>query len=221
MQSSPGSSTTTNTTTYHTEKLRIHECYTAQLKCRMESKLSNLHIDMPPRANLETSTKKKNQQMVVDSWEDEDTNSPLDEGSNAQTPTDASDSSFNPAKRVDSALAPPPPTPISPDHNDQAVDWSTARVLGGGRPTPYSPSNPSSTPSDSDRERRRPEKSTATASRLIAAGLGMKVPKKSEETKQYERAVREQEIKRKNREREAQEREREADEKLKAAVWDS
>ncbi|KEF52834.1 uncharacterized protein A1O9_11251 [Exophiala aquamarina CBS 119918] len=187
----------------------------------MESKLSNLHIDMPPRAKIETPTSKKKPQAVVDSWEDEDTNSPQDEGSNAQTPTDTSDSSFNPAKRVNSALAPPPPTPISPEHNGQSIDWSTARVLGGGRPTPYSASNPSSTPSDSDRERRRPEKSTATASRLIAAGLGMKAPKKTEETRQYERAVREQEIKRKNREKEAQEREKEADEKLKAAVWDS
>jgi len=188
----------------------------------MESKLANLHIDMPPNPNLETSTtKKQKKQIVMDSWEDEDTNSPLDEGSNAQTPTDASDSSFNPARRVNSALAPPPPTPISPEHNGHDIDWSTARVLGGGRPTPYTPSNPSSTPSDSDRERRRPEKSTATASRLIAAGLGMRVPKKSEETKQYERAVRDQEIKRKNREKEALEREREADEKLKAAVWES
>jgi hypothetical protein len=182
----------------------------------MESKMASLHIDMPPRAKTETSKKK---QTVVESWEDEDTNSPLDEGSNAQTPTDVSDSSFNPAKRINSALAPPPPTPISSEHNGHGIDWSTARVLGGGRPT-YSPSNPS-TPSDSDRERRRPEKSTATASRLIAAGLGMKVPKKTEETRQYERAIREQEIRRKNREKEAQEREREADEKLKAAVWDS
>lgn len=179
--------------------------------------MTSLHIDMPKGPKVESSKKK---QTVVDSWEDEDTNSPLDEGSNAHTPTDASDSSFNPAKRTNSALAPPPPTPISSEHNGQAIDWSTAGVLGGGRPTPYSPSYPS-TPSDSDRERRRPEKSTATASRLIAAGLGMKVPKKTEESKQYERAMREQEIKRKAREKEAQEREREADEKLKAAVWDS
>lgn len=183
--------------------------------------MSTLHIDMPPRPKNVPAKKK---QAVVDSWEDEedeDVTPPLDEGSNAQTPTDASDSSFNPNTRPDPALAPPPPTPISPEHNGgHAIDWSTARVLGGGRPTPFSPSNPS-TPSDSDRERRRPEKSTATASRLIAAGLGMKVPKKTEEAKQYERAVREQEIKRKNKEKEAQQLEREADEKLKAAVWDS
>lgn len=183
--------------------------------------MSALHIDMPPRPDNVAAKKKK--QAVADSWEDEDddTNSPLDQSSNAQTPTEASDSSFNPKRRTDPALAPPPPTPISPEHNGgHAIDWSTARVLGGGRPTPYSPSDPS-TPSDSDRERRRPEKSTATASRLIAAGLGMKVPKKTEEAKQYERAVRDQEIKRKGKEKEALQREREADEKLKAAVWDS
>ncbi len=56
---------------------------------------------------------------------------------------------------------------------------------------------------------------------MIAAGLGIKAPKKTEEQKQYDRAVREQEIRRKNKEKEDREREREADEKLKAAVWDS
>ena len=179
--------------------------------------MSHLHIDLPASSKTKPA---KNKSEVIDSWEDEDLASPVDNEQGTQTPTEASDFSSKPSNASNPALHPPPPTPISPRGGSQYIDWSTAGVLGGGRPTPFSPSstNPS-TPSDSDRERRRPEKSTATASRLIAAGLGMKVPKKTEEAKQYDRAVREQEIRRKNREKEAQQREREADEKLKAAVW--
>lgn len=49
----------------------------------------------------------------------------------------------------------------------------------------------------------------------------MKAPKKTEEQRQYDRAMREQEIRRRNKEKEEKEREREADEKAKAAIWDS
>jgi hypothetical protein len=55
---------------------------------------------------------------------------------------------------------------------------------------------------------------------MIAAGLGMKAQKKTEEQRQYDRAVREQEMRRRNREKEEREREKEADEKIKSAVWD-
>lgn len=55
---------------------------------------------------------------------------------------------------------------------------------------------------------------------MIAAGLGVKAPKKTEEQKQYDRAVKEQEIKRKNREREERERQLADEERAKAAVWD-
>jgi hypothetical protein len=56
---------------------------------------------------------------------------------------------------------------------------------------------------------------------MIAAGLGVRAPKKTDEQRQYDRAVKEQEIKRKNREKEDQERERVEDEKARNAVWDS
>jgi len=177
-------------------------------KASKEPKLSSLHIDLPPNG---TGTTTKNGD-VIDSWEDDD----LDENSNTQAPTDGTGPSLKPVKSSDPALGPPPPTPISP--GGQYVDWSPAQVLGGGRPStrPYSPSIPLS---DSDRDRRRPEKTTAAASRMIAAGLGMKT-QKTEDQKQYDRAIREQEMKRRNREKEDKEREKDADEKIKAAVWD-
>jgi hypothetical protein len=56
---------------------------------------------------------------------------------------------------------------------------------------------------------------------MIAAGLGVRAPKKTEEQRKYDRAVKEQEIRRKNREKQNLERERVEDERAKAAVWDS
>jgi hypothetical protein len=70
-----------------------------------------------------------------------------------------------------------------------------------------------------EEERRRPEKSTAVAGRLIAGALGVKAPKKTEEQRAYDRAVKEQEIKRKSREKMAKEREMEEAERAKHAVW--
>jgi hypothetical protein len=185
---------------------------TMAAKPPIESKLSALHIDLPP--STITPTTKTGE--PVNSWEDED----LDDGSVTQPPVEGDAPSLKSGKPTDPALGPPPPTPISP--GGQYVDWSPAQVLGGGRPSarPYSPASPSTVQSDLDRDRRRPEKSTAAASRMIAAGLGVKPQKKTEEQKQYDRAVREQEMKRRNREKEEREREREADEKIKAAVWD-
>ncbi|ETI22119.1 hypothetical protein G647_06191 [Cladophialophora carrionii CBS 160.54] len=179
----------------------------------MESKMASLHIDLPPSSKAMPSKAKEG---VLDSWEDDD----ADETSNTQTPVDGVESALKPVKSLDPALGPPPPTPISPGGQD--IDWSPAQVLGGGRPStrPYSPPTPSTPQSDSDRDRRRPEKTTAAASRMIAAGLGMKAQKKTEEQRQYDRAVREQEMKRRNREKEEKQREKEAVEKMKAAVWD-
>lgn len=67
---------------------------------------------------------------------------------------------------------------------------------------------------------KRPEKSAATAGRMIAMGLGQKVPKMGEEQRQYERAVREKEKRRVGREKEERERERREAEEAKRSVWE-
>jgi hypothetical protein len=56
---------------------------------------------------------------------------------------------------------------------------------------------------------------------MIAASLGLKAPKKTEEQRKYDRAMKEQEIKRRSREKELKEQEALDDEKAKAAVWDA
>ncbi|RMD41732.1 hypothetical protein DV735_g3404, partial [Chaetothyriales sp. CBS 134920] len=189
----------------------------------MEAKLDHLRLDSSKGQSSPSRAKRTpvetvhggqgrtggNVPAVADSWEDEAD----DDG---QAPTDLK------LRRVGSDAAgthPPPPTPIPPESGSK-VDWSPARVLGGGRPQPFGPAR-STQWAEAESERRRPEKTTAAAGRMIAASLGMKVPKKTEEQRHYDRAVREQEIQRKNREKEAREREMEEEQKAKAAVWDS
>jgi hypothetical protein len=55
---------------------------------------------------------------------------------------------------------------------------------------------------------------------MIAAGLGLKAPKQTEEQKAYQRSIKEQEKKKKDQEREEEKRKQEEREKAKAAVWD-
>jgi hypothetical protein len=66
----------------------------------------------------------------------------------------------------------------------------------------------------------RPEKTDAVAKRLIAGALGVRAPKKTEEQRAYERAVKEKEVKRRNGEKEAKIRAEEEAKRAKAAAWD-
>jgi len=67
----------------------------------------------------------------------------------------------------------------------------------------------------------RPEKQTAVAGRMIAGALGVRAPKKTEEQRQYEKAIKEKELKRRETERETKRREEASAEKAKAAIWDA
>jgi microsomal dipeptidase-like Zn-dependent dipeptidase len=68
---------------------------------------------------------------------------------------------------------------------------------------------------------KRPEKTDAVARRMIAAGLGMKVPKQTEEQKAYQRSIKEQEKKRRELEKAEQQRLEDEANKAKAAMWDN
>jgi hypothetical protein len=78
------------------------------------------------------------------------------------------------------------------------------------------------TSSDARTERAtsRPEKTDAVAKRMIAGALGVKGPKKTEEQRAYDKAIKEKEMKRRNQEKEAVARAKEEAEKAKAAIWD-
>lgn len=134
---------------------------------------------------------------VADSWEE-------DMSSGEDTEKDA------PPRGEDFPRA-PPPTPISPTSQ---FAWSGTDSTGLCSPGPTSDGGSPSRPSS------RPEKQTAVAGRLIAGALGVRVPKKTEEQKAYDRAMKEKEVKRRNKEREAQARAKHDAERAKAAVWD-
>ncbi|KAI9706607.1 MAG: hypothetical protein M1836_003616 [Candelina mexicana] len=66
----------------------------------------------------------------------------------------------------------------------------------------------------------RPEKQTAVAGRMIAGALGVRAPKKTEEQRAYEKAVKEKEIKRRNQQREDQSKAKKDAERARTAVWE-
>lgn len=142
--------------------------------------------------NKTKSAKKSVVEEVADSWEDEDVS---DSDGEPTTP-----------KAASTAPAAPPPTPSTPS-------FGVPDSWGNQSPTGSSPS--------SARDGRRPEKTDAVARRLIAAGLGLKAPKQTDEQRAYQKSVREQERKRRDQERSEQQQRAEASEKAKAAMWDA
>ncbi|RDL42119.1 Uncharacterized protein BP5553_02098 [Venustampulla echinocandica] len=163
----------------------------------LESTLTKLSINpQATRAPGSSGTKKK---AVAESWEDEDFES--DSG-------DETDRPLSPQKSADYPSA-PPPTPSSPTHFMNAETFAN----------PYGYDMNGSSDVKSERST-RPEKTDAVAKRMIAGALGVKAPKKTEEQRAYERAVKEKEIKRRKEEKEAAVRAKEDAEKAKAAVWD-
>ena len=149
---------------------------------------------------------------VADSWDDEAS------GSETETETEASNvsnvstrDSLHPISIVSSLDAsphPPPPTPASPT----PFDYPSNPGYGGAVD-----SRSSGTGKNLDR---RPEKTTAVAGRLIAGALGVRAPKRTEEEKEYDRAMKEKERKRRAEEREREKREAEEKEARKQAIWD-
>lgn len=175
----------------------------------LESSLNKLSL--APQNAKKPSSKKQHAAPVADSWEDDD----LSSGSETDRPLTATESASYPD--------PPPPTPISPT-------GPYSRNEADRFASPYAEWSPGSSNSNggigagprNDRERgveKRPEKTDAVAKRMIAGALGVRAPKKTEEQRAYERAVREKEIKRIQAEKEEGKRREEERERAKAAAW--
>ena len=166
---------------------------------------------------------------VADSWEDhvDELSSDTDAETSISKPTTAD--THHGYRSITGAKLPipnaPPPTPVVPRTGDYA--WS---ALPGSKPwssqmAAMSSQNSSTSPqretwgTKRDSEK-RPEKTNAAAGRIIAAGLGLRAPKKTMEERKYERAMKEAEIRKQNREWELRKREVAEEEKAKSAVWD-
>lgn len=67
---------------------------------------------------------------------------------------------------------------------------------------------------------KRPEKTTAVAGRLIAAGLGVRPPRRTDEERAYDKATREKARRQRDEEREREKVEKEQAEARKRSVWE-
>lgn len=169
-------------------------------KTTVEDDMNNLSINTGEELSgkKQEAPKKKAKKAVVDSWDDELSSSDDEPGSASLSKSTTASSTAVPRA--------PPPTPISPVTSNPQASWSQSTPSGG----PVPDRNPE----------KRPEKTDAVARRMIAAGLGLKAPKKTEEQKAYEKSVREQERRRREQEKLAEAKRKEDAEKAKRAVWD-
>lgn len=164
---------------------------------KMESRLGRLSINHETRKDKVTP-KEKSKEAVADSWDDEA----------ASNTSDTEGDSTAPSSKSPTPIA-PPPTPASP--HSGFPSWDSPDQL---------PLSTRMGDRASD-DRKRPEKSTAVAGRLIAAGLGMRAPKQTEEQKAYDRAIRENEIKRRKKEKEEKDKGVLENEKAQTVMWES
>lgn len=160
------------------------------------SAVSKLSIDTGGAKKTTRPNAKK--EKVVDSWEDEDLSSDTETEDTRPKPSEA---------ESDDGTSAPPPTPASPSQGQRSfspLDSPAGYLIASD------PSSPAA----------RPEKTDAVARRMIAAGLGLRAPKQTEEQKAYDKAVREKERKRREEEKAAQKRREEEAAAAKAAIWE-
>ncbi|KAG9595245.1 hypothetical protein KCU77_g13493, partial [Aureobasidium melanogenum] len=140
---------------------------------------------------------------VADSWEEE---ASLDQEPASTTTNHTAKQTPEPASVPQSSYVPP------------HLKYRSAAPSPPSRS--LTPPSRSTTPSSSTFSERRPEKTNAVAHRLIAGALGVKVPRRTEEQRAYDKAMREQEKRKRDKEREAKKKAEEDAAKAKAAIWD-
>ena len=174
---------------------RTNPCTDLGLLAALETSLNQLTLHPQP-SKAAAAFKKK--QPVAESWDDEE----LESGEETDRPLSLQQSAPYPNA--------PPPTPISPSTSFPRDTFIT----------PFGYGIDGASDARGERVGSRPEKTDAVAKRMIAGALGVKAPKKTEEQKAYDRAIKEKEIKRRNQEKEAAIRAKAEAERARAAVWD-
>ncbi|KAF7195558.1 hypothetical protein HII31_03152 [Pseudocercospora fuligena] len=144
----------------------------------------------------------------AESWEDEADQSSDTETEEASTPGRPGTAEYP---------GPPPPTPSSPvNARDRPVlEKSFSPLQFDGAFDSVAESSLSY-----QGEEKRPEKTTAVASRLIAAGIGQKAPKRTKEQREYDQAMKVQEKQKRDQVRAEEERKKREAEQAKKAIWD-
>jgi len=154
------------------------------------------------KAEAKASKTKRTESPVVESWEDEYISDEDTEPKERRYDTDGPEA--------------PPPNPVStvyPLSHRESDEYNSYC-------SPRGETDPRQQDGSSARPTFRPEKQTAVAGRLIAGALGIRAPKKTEEQKAYDKAIREKETRRRNQEREAQLRAKEEAERAKVSIWE-
>jgi len=174
--------------------------------------------------NGNSKAKKPKTEDLLDSWEDDDTLSDddkagegADEEQNIDQRGDEEEDkcNFSPPNGQSTASSPPSPSLPLASSSSSSSSYSS----GPAFTIPYRPHFDPPTPPSHSQPSKRPEKSDATARRLIAAALGLKMPKRTPEQKAYDDAAREQERKRRDAKRTAAQKEQDDIVKARAAMW--
>jgi hypothetical protein len=177
----------------------------------LASSLDKLTISHGPQIPL-----KQKRPQLADTWEDE---------ASSDTETESSLTSANPAKSSHNLPSPPPPTPSSPSmHTKSSAFDSQYQTLppfgmNGSFDDKDSARSPPPRRSAGGADR-RPEKTTATASRMIASAIGQAPRKRTEEEKKYDQAMKVQEKKKRDAIKEAEERKKRDLEQARKAIWE-
>lgn len=166
----------------------------------------------------------------AESWEDEVGEEEEEDGS-ANHNNDDNNQEEEDRKNISTPIrpnfpGPPPPTPSSPTEAQkrdlQYQNFGPLSYYDTGTPPSSSLSrgNSNSGGSGDTPPERRPDKTTAVASRLIAAGLGQRAPKRTPEQREYDQAMKVQEKKKRDKAKAEEEQKRRDTEAAKKAIWD-
>ena len=173
----------------------------------LDVQASLARLSLSATADKREGSTRRQEKALAESWEEE-----LSSGEDGETETERAGTAAGAAGELPKA---PPPTPISPrtpylphEGESSLPDDRSPRLshqVGTARPTPPNA---------------RPEKTDAVARRMIAGALGVRPPKKTEEQREYEKAMMEKERKKRSRERESREAAVMETERAKAAIWE-
>jgi hypothetical protein len=158
---------------------------------------STSHTTTPATKSSKNQFKKK-AEPIVESWEDE-----LDSGEEDQDPAESAAST--PEQNSDAPLT--EDTRTAKLDSKESGQWNP---YDHGQQTDYNASRGASRFPD-----RRPEKSTAVVSRMLAGSLGLRV-KRTEEQRKFDRAQIDNEKKR----RDAEKAKKEEEEQQKKSIWE-
>jgi hypothetical protein len=171
----------------------------------LATSLDKLKISHGPQIPL-----KQTKGVVADSWDQ-------DESSDTET-------ELTSPGALGSAPGPPPPTPASPSFatksqafNSQYQSMPPFGMTSSDDRIETTRTAPWRTTEDPDR---RPGKTTSTASRLIAAGIGQKAPRRTKEEREYDQAMKLQEKKKRDAAKEEDERKKKEIEQARKSIWD-